>query len=74
VQDDDHLLARMLSGDEEAFTILYRQRQGPVYRFALCWSRAHALILAPARTRISWPISSAASPRPACSSRPPITR
>ncbi len=25
----------MLSGDEEAFTALYRQRQGPVYRFAL---------------------------------------
>ncbi len=25
----------MLSGDEEAFTALYRRRQGPVYRFAL---------------------------------------
>ena len=25
----------MLSGDEEAFTTLYRRRQGPVYRFAL---------------------------------------
>ena len=25
----------MLSGDEEAFTMLYRRRQGPVYRFAL---------------------------------------
>lgn len=25
----------MLSGDEEAFTSLYRRRQGPVYRFAL---------------------------------------
>lgn len=25
----------MLSGDEDAFTTLYRQRQGPVYRFAL---------------------------------------
>jgi RNA polymerase sigma-70 factor, ECF subfamily len=25
----------MLSGDEDAFTTLYRRRQGPVYRFAL---------------------------------------
>ncbi len=25
----------MFSGDEEAFTALYRRRQGPVYRFAL---------------------------------------
>jgi RNA polymerase sigma-70 factor, ECF subfamily len=25
----------MHSGDEEAFTTLYRQRQGPIYRFAL---------------------------------------
>jgi len=25
----------MLSGDEDAFTALYRRRQGPVYRFAL---------------------------------------
>ena len=32
---DQELLVLMLSGDEEAFTILYRRRQGPVYRFAL---------------------------------------
>ena len=32
---DPELLARMLSGDEAAFTTLYRRRQGPVYRFAL---------------------------------------
>jgi RNA polymerase sigma-70 factor, ECF subfamily len=32
---DQDLLRMMLSGDEEAFTALYRRRQGPVYRFAL---------------------------------------
>ena len=32
---DHELLLLMLSGDEEAFTSLYRRRQGPVYRFAL---------------------------------------
>lgn len=32
---DDDLLKRSLAGDEEAFTILYRRRQGAVYRFAL---------------------------------------
>ncbi|HWZ33093.1 MAG TPA: RNA polymerase sigma factor [Bryobacteraceae bacterium] len=32
---DGDLLRRMLSGDEEAFTSLYRRRQGAVYRFAL---------------------------------------
>ena len=32
---DYQLLVGMLSGDEEAFTALYRRRQGPVYRFAL---------------------------------------
>ena len=36
VQPTDHeLLLLMLSGDEDAFTTLYRRRQGPVYRFAL---------------------------------------
>jgi RNA polymerase sigma-70 factor (ECF subfamily) len=36
VQQTDHeLLVMMLTGDEEAFTTLYRRRQGPVYRFAL---------------------------------------
>jgi len=34
-ESDEKLLGRMLDGDEEAFTVLYRRRQGPVYRFAL---------------------------------------
>jgi RNA polymerase sigma-70 factor (ECF subfamily) len=32
---DGDLLLRMQAGDEEAFVILYRRLQGPVYRFAL---------------------------------------
>jgi len=32
---DQELMVRMLAGDEEAFTVLYRRRQGAVYRFAL---------------------------------------
>lgn len=32
---DEQLLAQALSGDEEAFTALYRRRQGPLFRFAL---------------------------------------
>ena len=32
---DHDLLQRMLAGDEQAFTALYRRRQGAVYRFAL---------------------------------------
>jgi RNA polymerase sigma-70 factor (ECF subfamily) len=32
---DEQLLERALAGDEEAFTALYRRRQGPVFRFAL---------------------------------------
>jgi len=32
---DQDLLRRMLAGDEEAFTALYRRRQGAVYRFAM---------------------------------------
>lgn len=32
---DEQLLAQALAGDEEAFTALYRRRQGPVFRFAL---------------------------------------
>jgi len=32
---DQELLLMMLTGDEEAFTTLYRRRQGPVYRFAM---------------------------------------
>jgi RNA polymerase sigma-70 factor (ECF subfamily) len=33
--DDHELLQSMLSGDEEALALLYRRRQGGVYRFAL---------------------------------------
>lgn len=32
---EERLLARMIAGDEEAFTLLYRRRQPAVYRFAL---------------------------------------
>jgi RNA polymerase sigma-70 factor, ECF subfamily len=32
---DDVLLRRSANGDEEAFTILYRRHQAPIYRFAL---------------------------------------
>ena len=32
---DGLLLRRMMSGDEESFTQLYRRRQPPIYRFAL---------------------------------------
>jgi len=32
---DEQLLTQALAGDEEAFTTLYRRRQGPIFRFAL---------------------------------------
>jgi RNA polymerase sigma-70 factor (ECF subfamily) len=32
---DNELLRSMLAGDEEALALLYRRRQGGVYRFAL---------------------------------------
>lgn len=32
---DEQLLAQALAGDEDAFTTLYRRRQGPIFRFAL---------------------------------------
>jgi RNA polymerase sigma-70 factor, ECF subfamily len=32
---DDVLLGRAAKGDEEAFTLLYRRHQGPLFRFAL---------------------------------------
>lgn len=32
---DDGLLRRMLAGDEDAFTLLYRRRHPAIYRFAL---------------------------------------
>lgn len=34
-ESDQHLLERLLAGDEGAFTALYRLRQGAIYRFAL---------------------------------------
>jgi RNA polymerase sigma-70 factor (ECF subfamily) len=34
-QTDEQLLALALDGNEDAFTALYRRRQGPIYRFAL---------------------------------------
>lgn len=34
-QTDEQLLNQALDGSEDAFTALYRRRQGPVYRFAL---------------------------------------
>jgi RNA polymerase sigma-70 factor (ECF subfamily) len=33
--NDSELLRSMLAGDEEALTLLYRRRQGSIYRFAL---------------------------------------
>ena len=32
---DEQLLRQALAGDEEAFTALYRRRQGPIFRFAM---------------------------------------
>lgn len=40
---DESLLARMLDGDEEAFTLLYRRRHPSIYRFALRMSGNHAV-------------------------------
>jgi RNA polymerase sigma-70 factor (ECF subfamily) len=40
---DDTLLRRMSAGDEEAFTALYRRRQGGIYRFALQMSGSEAI-------------------------------
>src|SRR5678816_4616740 len=33
--NDSELLRSMLAGDEEALALLYRRRQGAIYRFAL---------------------------------------
>jgi RNA polymerase sigma-70 factor (ECF subfamily) len=40
---DDDLLRLMIAGDEDAFTELYRRRQGGVYRFALHMSGSEAI-------------------------------
>jgi RNA polymerase sigma-70 factor (ECF subfamily) len=42
-QTDAELLRLMMAGDEEAFTALYRRRQGGVYRFALQMSGSEAV-------------------------------
>ena len=34
-EQDVHFVQQMASGDEQAFLMLYRRRQGPVFRFAL---------------------------------------
>lgn len=40
---DEDLVRRMLAGDEEAFTELYRRRQAGIYRFALHMSGSEAI-------------------------------
>jgi RNA polymerase sigma-70 factor (ECF subfamily) len=42
-EDDKELLGRMARGDEDAFTELYRRRQGAVFRFALQMSGSTAV-------------------------------
>jgi len=39
---DEELVTLMIAGDEEAFTTLYRRRQGGIYRFALRMSGSEA--------------------------------
>lgn len=41
-ETDDELLMRLRSGDQEAFVVLYRRRQGALYRFALHMSGSAA--------------------------------
>lgn len=41
--DDFELLRLMLAGDEEALSVLYRRRQGAVYRFALQMSGSRTI-------------------------------
>jgi len=40
---DSELLRMMLAGDEEAFALLYRRRQGGIYRFALQMSGSKSI-------------------------------
>jgi RNA polymerase sigma-70 factor, ECF subfamily len=40
---DDGLLGRMIAGDEDAFTLLYRRRHPSIYRFALHMSGSPAI-------------------------------
>src|ERR1051325_2217136 len=41
--DDSELLRRMLAGDEEALALIYRRRQGAIYRFALQMSGSRSI-------------------------------
>jgi RNA polymerase sigma-70 factor (ECF subfamily) len=41
--NDSELLRSMLAGDEEALALLYRRRQGSIYRFALQMSGSKAI-------------------------------
>jgi RNA polymerase sigma-70 factor (ECF subfamily) len=41
--NDSELLRLMLAGDEEAFALLYRRRQGGIYRFALQMSGSKSI-------------------------------
>jgi RNA polymerase sigma-70 factor (ECF subfamily) len=43
MESDEKLLEGALRGDEESFAVLYRRRNGPVYRFALHMSGDAAL-------------------------------
>jgi RNA polymerase sigma-70 factor, ECF subfamily len=43
IPSDGELLQRMKTGDDQAFTALYRRHQGPVYRFALLMSGSAVL-------------------------------
>ena len=43
IPSDDQLLRLLMAGDEDAFTSLYRRRQGGVYRFALHMSGSEAV-------------------------------
>ena len=43
LRNDSELLRSMLAGDEEALSVLYRRRQGAIYRFALQMSGSKAI-------------------------------
>jgi RNA polymerase sigma-70 factor (ECF subfamily) len=43
IPTDDALIRRLRSGDEAAFTTLYREHQAEIYRFALHMSGSHSI-------------------------------
>ena len=43
IPTDDALIRRLRSGDEAAFTALYREHQAEIYRFALHMSGSHSI-------------------------------